>query len=341
MKDIAVVLLNWNGVKLLEQFLPSITAHSTKASIYVIDNASTDHSVTFIEENYPQITVIKLNKNHGFCGGYNLGLTQIQAKYYVLVNTDIEVTENWLTDPVDILSSDPSVGVCQPKIKSWREKDKFEYAGAAGGYIDYLGYPFCRGRIFENIEEDHHQYDDTSEIFWASGACFFIKASLFHDSGGFDSHFFAHMEEIDLCWRIKNSGFKIIYCGSSTVYHVGGATLVKDNPKKTYLNFRNSLLCLVKNLPPKKYIPKVVARLILDGAAGLYFLYKKQPLHTLAILKAHLAFYRKMWKYTYSVKSYTTSPIYKKSIVVEHHLRGKKKTSELKSLEIPNYIPIS
>jgi len=339
--DVAIVLLNWNGASLLKEFLPSVVKYSQQARIYIIDNGSTDSSVSFIESNYPTISLIKLNENLGFCGGYNKGLMSIDASYYVLLNTDVEVTDGWLNDPIHILSHDSSVGICQPKIKSWKEKNSFEYAGAAGGYIDYLGYPFCRGRLFNHVEEDKGQYNDNKEIFWASGACLFIKAELFKLAGGFDTRFFAHMEEIDLCWRIKNMGYKAIYCGKSTVYHVGGATLTKNNPKKTFLNFRNSLLYLVKNLPAHKYLPKIFARLILDGLAGIYFLCKGDYLHTLAIIKAHVSFYSIVHKFVGRSKGHAFEPVYKSSIVLDHYFKRKKQTSELQKLKFPDYTSLS
>ncbi len=339
--DVAIVLLNWNGVSLLKEFLPSVVVNSKAAKVYIIDNGSTDDSVAFVEEHYPSISLIKLDENLGFCRGYNEGLKKIKASYYVLLNTDVEVTAGWLEDPIRVLSTDDTVGICQPKIKAWKQKDSFEYAGAAGGYIDTLGYPFCRGRLFEKLEEDKGQYNDFKEIFWASGACLFIKAELFHRSKGFDANFFAHMEEIDLCWRVKNMGYKTIYCGTSTVYHVGGATLVKNNPKKTFLNFRNSMLSMIKNLPIHRWIPKILARLLLDGLAGGYFLCKGEYLHTLAVIKAHFSFYTIVFKYIGKKQGYTFSPRYKGSIVLDYFLRGKKRTSEIKGLEFPNYTPFS
>jgi len=339
--DVAIVLLNWNGVSLLEKFLPSVSNYSTAAKVYIIDNGSTDNSIAFVEAHYPTISLIKLDENLGFCRGYNEGLKRIKADYYVLLNTDVEVTDGWLDDPIRVLSQDKTVGICQPKIKSYKQKNSFEYAGAAGGYIDTLGYPFCRGRLFEELEDDNGQYNDFKEIFWASGACLFIKSELFHLSKGFDPSFFAHMEEIDLCWRVKNMGYKAIYCGGSTVYHVGGATLVKNNPKKTFLNFRNSLLCLVKNLPFHIYIPRVLARLLLDGLAGLYFLCKGEYRHTFAVIKAHFSFYKKVFQYIRKKQGYTFNPKYKGSIVLDYFMKRKKRTSEIEGLEFPDYTPFS
>ncbi|MFK7900935.1 MAG: glycosyltransferase family 2 protein [Cyclobacteriaceae bacterium] len=342
-QDLAIILLNWNGKKLLHQFLPSVILHSEDAQIHVIDNGSTDDSVSFLQKEFPSVNVIPLNKNYGFCQGYNKGVKQINNTYYVLLNTDVEVTKNWLQSPLSILKGDQSVGICQPKIKSWHDKSLFEYAGAAGGYIDSLGYPFCRGRIFESLEKDTGQYDDMVEVFWASGACLFIKSELFHDIKGFDSGFFAHMEEIDLCWRIKNKGYKIIYTGLSEVFHVGGATLMKSNPKKTYLNFRNSMLYLVKNLPARQFLPKIILRLLLDGIAGVYFACKGEFSHTFAVVKAHASFYVKCWKYYKKdgKGTFNFDPKYSGSIVLDHFAKGKKQHKELKNLKIPNYTPPS
>ncbi len=244
--NIAVVILNWNGQKLLEQFLPSIIQYSPEATIYVADNASTDHSVTFIAKEYPSVKIIRNKKNYGFAQGYNQALQEVNADIYALVNSDIEVTQNWLHPIIKTFENNSNVAVVQPKILDYKNKSKFEYAGAAGGFIDKYGYPYCRGRVFETVENNLDQYNDNVEIFWASGACFFIRSNVYKLLKGFDDDFFAHQEEIDLCWRIKNKGYSIIYNAQTTVYHVGGATLDKANPKKTYLNFRNSLLMLVK-----------------------------------------------------------------------------------------------
>lgn len=288
---LAIVILNWNGKALLETFLPSIIEYSSGYEIYVVDNASTDTSIQFLESKYPLINCIKLSKNLGYANGYNESLKQINADVYCLLNSDIEVTKNWLTAVVDIFLNEANTHIVQPKILDYNKKNYFEYAGAGGGYIDKLGYPYCRGRIFDSIEEDKGQYDDQIEIFWASGACLFIRASSFKALGGFDKTFFAHMEEVDLCWRAKNKGFNIVYTGASTVYHVGGASLDSSNPKKTYLNFRNSLYTLVKNTHHQLIIV-VYLRLILDGLAGLRFLFQGKFKHMIAIVKAHGSFYR-------------------------------------------------
>lgn len=290
-KKVAVVILNWNGRSFLEQFLPSVTNYSTEAQIIVADNNSTDDSVIFLQKNYPTIEIIQLEKNYGFAGGYNRALKQINTEYYVLLNSDVEVTQNWLTPLIELLDNDNSVGACQPKIKDYHSKSHFEYAGASGGFIDKHGYPFCRGRVFENLEEDNGQYDNLLEVFWASGACLFIRSSQYHEVDGLDEFFFAHMEEIDLCWRLKNQGHKIMVCPASTVYHVGGGTLNKIKPQKTFLNYRNSLLTLHKNLPKKIRFTIILTRLCLDGISGFKLLISGKPNHTWAIIRAHISFY--------------------------------------------------
>lgn len=291
-KKIAVVILNWNGKSFLEQFLPSVTKYSSNAQIIVTDNNSTDDSLQFLKINYPNIRIVKLDNNYGFAGGYNHALKQIEAEYYVLLNSDVEVTENWLAPMQELLDNDKTIAACQPKIKDFHNKNYYEYAGAAGGFIDKLGYPFCRGRIFYYLEEDNSQYDDVTEIFWASGACLFIRAELYHSIGGLDEFFFAHMEEIDLCWRLKNQGYKIMFTSKSTIYHYGGGTLNKINPKKTFLNFRNSLLTLHKNLPKAKRNKTIFTRLMLDGLSGIKFIFSGKPTHAFAIIKAHFSYYR-------------------------------------------------
>lgn len=245
----AIVILNWNGQKLLEQFLPSVVNFSlNEAEVYVADNASTDSSISYIKENYPSVKIIENPTNGGYAKGYNDSLQAIDADIYCLLNSDVEVTKNWLKPVLDVFNNDDKTAIIQPKLLDFKNKNKFEYAGAAGGFIDLYGYPYCRGRIFNSLETDQNQFDDTSEIFWASGACLFIRANVYHKLGGFDEDYFAHQEEIDLCWRTQNIGYKVKYVGASTVYHVGGATLQETNPHKTFLNFRNSLLNVVKNV---------------------------------------------------------------------------------------------
>ena len=290
-KKIAVVILNWNGAKLLEQFLPSVIAYSDEANIYVADNASTDNSIAVIKEQFPSVKIIQNEGNFGFAMGYNVALQTIVEPYYALVNSDIEVTENWLSPILSLFDNEPNIGIIQPKILDYKNKECFEYAGAAGGYIDSYGYPYCRGRIFDTLEKDNHQYEDETEIFWASGACFFIRKEIYKKLNGFDPDFFAHQEEIDLCWRAFNLGYSTKYTSKSVVYHVGGATLNQSNPKKTFLNFRNSLLMLLKNLPSNQLVPILFMRLTLDGIAGIQFIFKGKFAHCFAVLKAHFYFY--------------------------------------------------
>lgn len=299
MEKLAIVILNWNGKSWLEKFLPTVLIYSKAHKIYVIDNASTDDSVAFLQEHFPSVNIINNNKNLGFAGGYNEGLKQVDAEFYCLLNSDVEVTSGWTEPVLALFNKNKEIAAIQPKIRSYVDKTKFEFAGAAGGLIDNLGYPYCRGRIFDTIENDDGQYDDESEIFWASGCCLFIRSKDFHDQNGFDARFFAHQEEIDLCWRLRNEGRKIFYTSHSKIYHVGGGTLGKENPQKTYLNFRNNLSMLLKNLPKNKVFPVIATRLVLDGGAGLYFGVKNGFPHILAVIRAHFAFYaqaKTTWK---------------------------------------------
>ncbi|MDQ6530574.1 glycosyltransferase [Flavobacterium sp. LHD-85] len=322
MDKIAVVILNWNGVKLLGQFLPSVIQFSEGATIYVADNDSTDNSVAFVTENFPTVKIIKNSGNHGFAKGYNDALKHIDAEIYALVNSDIEVTENWLQPILDTFEKEKQTAIIQPKILDFKNKEYFEYAGAAGGFIDKYGFPFCRGRIFDTVEKDNGQYDDNIELFWASGACFFIRKNVYHELGGFDESFFAHQEEIDLCWRAANEGHIIKYNSQSLVYHVGGATLQQGNPKKTYLNFRNSLLMMVKNLPKRGLFWVIFFRMVLDGIAGIRFLTQGKFAHTFAILKAHFSFYCLSLKYLGKRKEFQIQQYYiVKSIVFLYYIR--------------------
>jgi len=319
---IAVVILNWNGVKLLEQFLPSVIQFSEGAAIYVADNDSTDNSIDFVKENFPTVKIVKNSGNHGFAKGYNDALKNIDAEIYALVNSDIEVTENWLKPILETFNTEKQTAIIQPKILDFKNKEYFEYAGAAGGFIDKYGFPFCRGRIFDTVEKDNGQYDDNAELFWASGACFFIRKNVFYELGGFDESFFAHQEEIDLCWRAANEGHIIKYNYQSVVYHVGGATLRQGNPKKTYLNFRNSLLMLVKNLPKRGLFFVIFFRMVLDGIAGIRFLTQGKFGHTFAILKAHFSFYCLSLKYLGKRKDFQIQQYYMvKSIVFLYYIR--------------------
>jgi hypothetical protein len=336
---IAIVILNWNGKQLLEKFMPSIIKYSNlnNVDIYVADNASTDDSIAFVQKTFPTVKIVVNTKNGGYAKGYNDALKHIEADIYGLVNSDIEVTENWLNPIITAFKNDEETAIIQPKILDFKNKSLFEYAGAAGGFIDKYGYPFCRGRIFSELEKDNNQFNDTSEIFWASGACFFIKAAVFNQLNGFDEDYFAHQEEIDLCWRAKNLNYNIKYVGTSTVFHVGGATLKEESPRKSFLNFRNSLFTLVKNLPKNQIFKIVFIRLLLDGIAGIKFLTEMRPIHTLAILRAHFSFYAqfsKMYKKRNNHKK-RTDYFTTKSIVWEHFILGKKKYSEIESHNSP------
>ncbi|WP_299163005.1 glycosyltransferase family 2 protein [uncultured Tenacibaculum sp.] len=294
----AIVILNWNGKKLLEQFLPSIVNFSSdEAEVYVADNASTDDSIHFIKQNYPSVKIIQNTTNGGYAKGYNDALQHINADIYCLLNSDIEVTQNWLTPILKVFKDEKSTAIVQPKLLDFKDKTKFEYAGAGGGFIDLYGYPYCRGRVFNHLETDNGQFNDTTTIFWASGACLFIRSEVYHHLNGFDEDYFAHQEEIDLCWRAQNEGYTIKYVGSSTVFHVGGATLQETNPHKTFLNFRNSLLNVVKNVPKQWFLFVIFSRLILDGIAGLKFILELRPIHTWAIIKAHFSFYKNFFKF--------------------------------------------
>ena len=311
-------------MKLISQFLPSIIANSEEATIYLIDNASTDDSVKLVSQNFPSVTIIKNDFNFGFAKGYNIALEQIEEEYYALVNSDVEVTKDWLKPVISSFDSNNDIGIIQPKILDFKNKEYFEYAGAAGGFIDKYGFPYCRGRIFDTIEKDSGQYNDEAPIFWASGACFFIRKSIYRKLNGFDDDFFAHQEEIDLCWRALNLGFKVRYIPSSVVFHVGGATLNDSNPKKTFLNFRNSLLMLTKNLPENKLIPIIFTRLVLDGLAGIHFILQGKFIHCWAIIKAHFHFYHlinKTLKKRNGAK--TESYFHSNSIVYDYFLNKK------------------
>lgn len=297
MKKIAVVILNWNGAKLLEQFLPSVIAFSHEATIYVADNASTDTSIEVIQNQFPTVKIIQNTGNFGFAKGYNEALKFVEEEYYALVNSDIEVTENWLAPVLALFENEPETAIIQPKLLDFKKKTHFEYAGGAGGFIDKFGYPFCRGRIFDTIEEDKHQYDDEIEIFWATGACFFIRKEVYRKLNGFDDEFFAHQEEIDLCWRAFNLGYKAKYTSKSVVYHVGGATLNEGNPRKTFLNFRNSLFMLTKNLPKNQLFTILFMRMCLDGLAGIQFILKGKFKHFWAIIEAHFTFYHLVFQF--------------------------------------------
>ena len=335
----AVVILNWNGRHLLEQFLPKVIACSPNAEVVVADNASSDDSVDLVRRLFPSVTIVQNASNNGYAGGYNDALAQVDADYYVLLNSDIEVTPNWIEPVIRHFESDPLVAAIQPKIRAFKQRDHFEYAGAAGGYLDRMGFPFCRGRIFEECEVDTGQYDDVREVFWASGACMFVRASVFHECEGFDEMFFAHMEEIDLCWRMKNRGYKVMVEPASIVFHIGGGTLSKSNWKKTYLNFRNNLELIYKNIEDKYLFRSLFMRMVLDGVAAFKFLFTNGFSHFYAIVRAHMHFYRtlpiirqKRRRLKETEKNRNSNGVYMGSIVADYFIRGKK---TFRDLDIP------
>lgn len=328
---VAVVILNWNGLRYLQTFLPAVVKHSRNdAEVWIIDNGSEDESCKWVQNNFPDVRIHQNEKNYGFAKGYNEGLRHIAADYYVLLNSDVEVTSNWIPPVIDYMSL-AGLAACQPKIRDYNRRAYFEHAGATGGFIDRHGYVFCAGRIFNSFEEDLGQFDENKEVFWASGAALFIRSKDYHLVGGFDEHFFAHMEEIDLCWRLKNQGAAIGACGKSTVYHVGGGTLDKVDPFKTFLNFRNNLYILVKNYHQSALLPLLVKRFVLDGIAGVRFLTEGKWSYFLAVLKAHFSFYVHAGRMLKKRKQLRSQPSfnpnrfgwYKGSILVDYFLRKK------------------
>ena len=331
----AVVILNWNGRSYLEKFLPFLTRTTyPNMQIFVADNGSTDDSVTFLDRHYPNVRQIHNGANLGFAGGYNQALTGIQADYYMLLNSDVEVTPGWLDPMVDLLEKDRTIGACQPKLLDWAKRDSFENAGGAGGWIDAFGYPFCRGRIFDHCEKDVGQYDDPAPVFWASGAALFIRSGIFHEVGGFDAFFFAHQEEIDLCWRIQRAGHKVFACPASVVYHVGGGTLPKGNARKVFLNFRNNLVMLSKNLPLGEKFWKIPFRIMLDAVSAWKNIPSGEFSYVMAVVKAHYAF---LYWTCFCRKSPVPYPrstkkilgIYRGNIAWDHFVNGKKLFSEI------------
>lgn len=330
MGSVAIVILNYNGKKYLQQFLSNVVGHSQGYDVWVADNASTDGSVEWVQSFHPEVKLLAMPTNEGYAGGYNRALSQIKADYYVLLNSDVEVTENWIAPVISFMDSDPEIAACQPKIRAYDLRDHFEYAGAAGGYVDWLGYPFCRGRIFDTREKDLGQYDDIQDVFWATGACLFIRSSDFFQADGFDENFFAHMEEIDLCWRLKKQGKRICYFGQATVFHVGGGTLHKSNPRKTFLNYRNNLLMLHKNLPAQNKKRTLFLRLVLDGISSVRFIMSGSFPDVVAIIKAHFAFYRMARLYTPGKNKTSRTELYSKSVVWEYFALSRHTFDKLK-----------
>lgn len=339
MEKIAVIILNWNGEKHLESLLPLVIKHSAApgTGIYVADNGSDDNSVALLSASFPGAKQIIFDRNHGFAQGYNLAIEQVEAEYIVLLNSDVEVTPGWLAPLTGLMEKEKDIAACMPKIRSYHQREYFEYAGAAGGFIDRLGYPFCRGRILSEIEKDEGQYNDRKEIFWATGACLMVRRKLFLQAGSLDARFFAHMEEIDLCWRLKNMGYRIVYEPSSVVYHIGGGTLPNEHPGKLYLNFRNNLFTLLKNLPSVRCIPVITLRLCLDLTAAIQYLAGGELAKSLAVIRAHIHFFlslgrylkhRRQWKKKYSLLWYPE--IYPHSIVYSFFVRKIRRFPELR-----------
>lgn len=330
MKQLAVIILNWNGRKLLEQFLPIAAKYtiSEQTDLIVADNGSTDDSCQWIKDNCPEVRLIEMAENYGFAEGYNRAIEGTDYPYTLLLNSDVEVTEGWVEPLLRFMQDNPDVGAVQPKIRSWHRREYFEYAGAAGGYLDKMGYPYCRGRLFDSIEKDAGQYDDApAEICWASGAALLVRTELYRKVGGLDSLFFAHMEEIDLCCRIHTAGYRVMIVPDSSVYHVGGASLSQGNPRKTYLNFRNNLLLLYKNMPLKEGRGKLIVRRLYDTMAWAMYMVKFDFANANAILKAHRDF-RKMKKlYTTfpAVNQLSTLPGADRNIIIDYYLKRKKK----------------
>ncbi len=332
---VSIVILNWNGKEYLQKFLSFVLA-STYANkrVIVADNASTDGSIAYIKENFPQVEILVNSSNEGFAKGYNTALKQVKSDYYILLNSDVEVTPGWIEPVIELMESDATIAACQPKIRSYNNRHFFEFAGASGGWLDVLGYPFARGRIFDVAEEDQGQYDDVAPCFWASGAAMFVKAAIYHKVGGLDEFFFAHQEEIDFCWRLQLAGYKVFVQPGSVVYHIGGGTLSKENTLKTFLNFRNNLVMLAKNLPVSSAIFTILARMVLDGIAAFKSLLTGNGGFSVAILRAHFYFY----KWLLSNKKGNVFPNTRKgklsgwhphTIVWQHFVKGKNSFSEI------------
>ncbi len=339
--SVAAVIIHWNKRELLEQFLPSVVK-STYANLQIIlaDNHSDDDSIAWVNKNYPMVQTLVLDQNYGYAGGYNHALKEIKADYYVLLNNDVMVNPSWIEPIITLMEKDEKIAATQPKILQYNKPSHFEYAGAAGGFLDHLGYVFCRGRIFENLEEDLGQYNNSIPVFWASGACLFIKSKAFHQVNGFDEHFFAHMEEVDLCWRLQLAGYQIWYCGESAVYHLGGSTLQKGNPQKTYLNFRNSLQMMLKNEDTHRLWWLIPVRSTLDLIGSVFFLLNGKPKHSASVHKAHSDFFFKIKKWWHkrnhierNVPSNEVKGIYKNAVFFEHFVLRKQKFSDLKNIQ--------
>ena len=335
MKRTAIVILNWNGRSMLERFLPSVVANSGDAQLVVADNGSTDDSVAFMKERYPQVRLILLDRNYGFAEGYNKALAQVDADYYVLLNSDVECTPQWIEPVVEMMEDDPQIAVAQPKLLMYDQRDTFEYAGGAGGFIDKYGYPFCRGRLFTTLEKDHGQYDNSCDIFWATGACMFVRANVWNELRGLDGDFFAHMEEIDFCWRTHLAGYRVCYCPQSTVFHVGGGTLPKSSPFKTELNFRNNLSMLYKNLPEKRRGRVLSLRMWLDRVAAIKFLLEGHVGEYRAVRKAHKQY--RAWKPQLCEKrkkngTHPVPNVYQGLLLPEYYLLGRKTFASLRGI---------
>lgn len=337
MSKVAIVILNWNGRKLLEKFLGNVLKHSKADGVEVIvaDNASSDDSVSFLQHTFPNVKKLVFNQNYGFAGGYNKAIESVDAEYTVLLNSDVEVTKGWLDPLLRFMDDNENVAACAPKLLDYKNQNYFEYAGGAGGYIDRYGYPFCRGRIFQELEEDKKQYEDTVDVLWATGACLMVRTSCYRKLGGLDQNFFAHQEEVDLCWRMKREGYRVVCIPQSSVYHVGGASLSVGSPKKTYLNFRNSLLLLYKNQLYRSFGKTYRVRLLLDVVAGIKFLLSDGPGHFLAVLRAHVHFHKIKSKYRVSRKQLkervgeVLPEVMPNSLVWLHFVKKKKYFSEL------------
>lgn len=338
MNKVAIVILNWNGEKLLEKFLPNVVEFSTFSwsEVVVADNGSTDDSIAYVKATFPKVRVITLDRNYGFAEGYNRALLHVEAEYFLLLNSDVEVSENWLKPLLSYMDMHKEVAACGPKILSYKDKTSFEYAGGAGGYIDKYAYPFCRGRIFTTLEKDKGQYNTLEDVMWVSGCAIMVRASVYNDLGGLDSKFFAHQEEIDLCWRFKNFGYRVVFIPNSVIYHVGGASLNVGSPRKTYLNFRNSLLLLYKNLPDKQYHKSYLVRVLLDSIAAIKFLFTDSLAHFTAVFQAHRDFKRMRKTYSElhthymrSVQKWQHDEMLQCSVVKEYYIHNKKIFTQL------------